>query len=695
MTVKKDIRFRVYVAFTCICILGIAILIKAFLVQVKEGPELRQVAQSMHTRTAVLPAERGDIFAANGELLCSTIPEFDAHVDFGVIKKELFDDSVKVLAQKLSKLFGDASVRSYEAKLRNAHKKQLRYWRLQRNMSYEQYQALRTFPVFNKGKNYGGLIIEPKAKRVNPHGMLAYRTVGLWRDGNAVGLEATYDSVLSGVQGRRIEQKVIGGLWMPLEGSEIEPQNGKDIVTTIDIGMQDIAENTLKSVLKEHDCQYGTCIVMEVETGKVRALANLGRQKNGSYWEDMNYALVPTEPGSTFKLVTLLALLNDKYINIDDIIDAEGGAIKFGGLTMRDSHLGLRKMTIRDAFAHSSNAAMAKLAVQYYYKDPMQFVKHLQNLKLDKRTGIDLLGERRPLVKTPDSKTWSKTTLPWMSTGYEVMITPMHTCMLYNAIANNGKMMKPYLVSEVREYGKTIAKYEPQVLVESVGDASAVKQLQACVEEVALSGTAQGIASPFYTIAGKTGTAQVADKGIKYSDGVYQGSFVGYFPADKPRYTIAVVVRTKPHSRSYYGSTVAAPVFRMIADKIFANNKDWDAPLDSISKSADRVMVASKAKAGQYKNALGFLNMDINVADADMVAQLQTDSFKRMVLVADTTVAVNKVPDVVGMGLKDAVYMLEQQGLRVHIEGKGKIVAQSIVPGNEIRKGRVIVLRLG
>lgn len=695
MTVKKDIRFRVYVAFTCICILGVAILVKALMIQVKEGPELRRIAQSMHTRTAVLPAERGDIFAANGELLCSTIPEFDAHVDLAVIDEQLFGDSVRSLAKSLSGLFGDASAKTYEARLRDAYKKKLRYWRLHRDMSYTQYQQLRTFPIFNEGKNYGGLIIEPKAKRVNPHGMLAYRTVGLWRDGGAVGLEATYDTVLSGAQGRRIEQKVVGGLWMPVEGSEVEPINGKDIVTTIDVGMQDIAENTLKSILQKNDCQYGTCIVMEVQTGKIRALANLGRQKDGSYWEDMNYALLPTEPGSTFKLVTLLALLNDKYINIEDIIDAEGGLIKFGGLTMRDSHLGLHKMTIRDAFAHSSNAAMAKLAVQYYYKDPMKFVKHLQDLRLDKRTGIDLLGERRPLVKTPDSKTWSKTTLPWMATGYEVMVTPLHTCMLYNAIANNGKMMKPYLVSEVREYGKTIVKYEPQVLIEAVADAASVKQLQACVEEVALTGTAKGIASPFYTIAGKTGTAQVADKGIRYSDGVYQGSFVGYFPANEPRYTIAVVVRTRPHSRSYYGGTVAAPVFRMIADKIFAANKGWQAPLDSISKNADKVMLASKAREEQYKRMLGFVGMGINVTDANAIAQLKTDSFKRIVMVADSVMAPNRVPDVVGMGLKDAVYLLEQQGLRVQVQGVGKIVAQSITPGNDIEKGKVIVLRLG
>lgn len=680
------------------CLFGIAIIVKAAMVQVKEGPELLEAAKNMHMRNATLLAERGNIYTEQGDLLCSTIPKFDAHVDFSVIDKELFEEEVSALSDSLAGLFGDKSSRAYEKALRSAHKNRSknRYWLLARGMQYHEYQELRNFPIFNKGKNIGGLIIEPKSVRVNPYGILAYRTVGLWRENaRTVGLEATFDSVLNGVSGRRLEQKMTGGLWMPIEGTEIEPVNGRDLVTTIDVGIQDIAENSLRSILEKYECLYGTCIVMEVATGKVRALANLGRQKDGSYWEDYNYAMMPTEPGSTFKLVTLLALLNDKYIHIEDKVDAEGGAIRFGKLTMKDSHLGLGVMTIKDAFAHSSNAAMAKLAYQYYNSNPEQFLRHVKYIGLHKPTGIDVLGEKRTLVKTPDSKSWSKTTLPWMATGYEVLITPLHTCMLYNAVANNGKMMKPYLVSEVREYGKTIERFAPTVLVPAIGDSSTVAQLQACVEEVGLTGTAKGMKSPFYQIAGKTGTAQVADKGIKYSDGVYQGSFVGYFPADKPRYTIAVVVRTKPRSRAYYGGTVAAPVFRMIADKVFADNKDWSAPVDSMERAIEeKQLVAKKAAADSYGALVNAMGLKLPVEGKGGIAQLVTDS-STTTKVEKLAIVENVVPDVVGMSLRDAVFLLEQNGMKVQISGKGDVISQSIGAGEAITQGRIIVLRLG
>ncbi|MEZ5018311.1 MAG: penicillin-binding protein [Flavipsychrobacter sp.] len=698
MDVKKDIRFRVYIAFTCVCLFGIAIIVKAAMVQVKEGPELIKAAKNMHMRNATLLAERGNIYTEQGDLLCSTIPKFDAHVDFSVIDEELFQDEVKGLSDSLAKLFGDRTSRGYEKLLRSAYKnkRQNRYWLLAKSMQYHQYQELRNFPIFNKGKNRGGLIVESKSVRVNPYGILAYRTVGLWRENaKTVGLEATFDSVLNGVSGRRLEQKMTGGLWMPIEGTEIEPVNGRDIVTTIDVGIQDIAENSLRSILEKYECLYGTCVVMEVATGKVRALANLGRQKDGSYWEDYNYAMMPTEPGSTFKLMTLLALLNDKHIQIEDKVDAEGGAIRFGNLTMKDSHLGLGSLTIKDAFAHSSNAAMAKLAHQYYSKDPEQFIRHVCSVGLDKPTGIDVLGEKRTLVKTPDSKSWSKTTLPWMATGYEVLITPLHTCMLYNAVANNGKMMKPYLVSEVREYGKTIERFSPTVVVPAIGDSSTVAQLQACVEEVGLTGTAKGMKSPFYQIAGKTGTAQVADKGIKYSDRVYQGSFVGYFPADNPKYTIAVVVRTKPHSRAYYGGTVAAPVFRMIADKVFADNKDWSAPVDSMAEAAEeKELIAKKADAKAYKGLVNAIGLKVPVVGDGGMAQLTTDSSKE-VKMTKMAVVENVVPDVVGMSLRDAIFLLEQSGMKVQIDGSGDVLSQSIEAGENIIQGRTIVLRLG
>jgi len=696
VNIKKDIRFRVYVAFTCICLFGIAVIIKAALIQIKEGDRLRQMSMDMHTRTTALPAERGNIYTESGELLCSSIPQFDIRIDWSVISPEMFSENVDTLAICVSNLFRDATPQQYKAKFEEAYSKKLRCFLLQRNLPYYKYQALREFPVFKLGSRRGGFIAEPKVKRINPYGMLAYRTIGLWRENSqAIGMEATYDTVLNGENGSRVEQKMTGGVWAPVEGSEVEPQNGKDLVTTLDIGIQDVAEHALMSVLQRYECLYGTCIVMEVQTGKIKALVNLGRQKDGSYWEDFNYAMIPTEPGSTFKLVTLISLLNDKYININDMVNAEGGAIRFGNRTMRDSHLGLGTLTIKDAFAHSSNAAMAKLAYQFYYKEPQKYIDHLRKLHLHERTGIDIAGERRPLVKSPESKTWSATSLPWMATGYEVLVSPLHTCMVYNAVANNGRMMRPYLISAVREYGKEIKVFEPEAIEEAIGDSSTVAQLQACTREVAISGTAKHIQGPFYSIAGKTGTAQVADKGIKYSDGVYQGSFVGYFPADKPRYTVAVVIRTKPHSGAYYGGTIAAPVFRMVADKIFASQKgSWDGPLDSISKNTKSQMLAKQASANSYRVLLNAIGKQVQLDEGNTIAKLESDTTNKKINITSATVYKGYVPDVNGLGLKDAVYLLEKQGLKVLVEGRGRVQAQSLAPGTQIAKGQTIKLQL-
>ncbi len=372
------------------------------MIQVKEGPRLRALSNSMHTRTTTLPAERGNIYTEDGALLCSSIPQFDVHIDFSVVPEDIFKSKVDSLSGCMAALFRDASPAQYKKTLTEAYKKKLRYFPLKKNLPYYQYQALRGFPIFNRGKRKGGFIEDPRIKRINPYGMLAYRTIGLWRENSqTIGMEATYDSVLNGENGTRVEQKQTGGVWVPVEGAVVEPQNGKDLVTTLDVSIQDVAEHALLSVLQQYECLYGTCIVMEVETGKIRALANLGRQKDGSYWEDFNYAMIPTEPGSTFKLVTLLSLLNDKYITINDMVNAEGGAIRFGNRTMRDSHLGLGVLSIKEAFAHSSNAAMAKLAYQHYYKNPDKYIQQLKKLHLHQRTGIDLAGERSPLVKSP------------------------------------------------------------------------------------------------------------------------------------------------------------------------------------------------------------------------------------------------------------------------------------------------------
>jgi len=697
LDIKKDIRFRVYITFTCICLFGVAIIVKAALIQMKEGPSLRLMAKEMRTRTVALIAERGNIYTEDSSLLCSSVSQFDVHIDFSVIPLKLFNKEVDTLSLCLSRLFKDETAGQYKQELTDAYNSSDRYYTFKRNLPYYQYEAIRSFPIFNKGKNTGGFIEDARERRMNPYGMLAYRTIGLWRENSQIiGLEATYDSVLRGVNGSRLEEKLTGNTWVPIEGSEVEAQDGKDIVTTIDVSVQDVAEHALMSVLKQYECSYGTCIVMEVNTGKIRAMVNLGHQKDSTYWEDYNYALMPTEPGSTFKLATLISLLNDKYVTVDNIVDAEGGSIHFGDRVMHDSHLGLHAMPIWKAYAASSNAAMAKLAYTYYNKDPQKYVNHLLQLRLDKLTGIDLMGERKTYVKNPDDKSWSKTTLPWMATGYEVMISPLHTCMLYNAVANGGKMMKPYLVSAVREYGKEVKKVRPTVLVEHIADPSVIAQLQRCTRAVVSEGTAKSIESPYYSISGKTGTAQVADKGISYTDGVYQGSFVGYFPSEKPKYTICVVIRTKPNSNEYYGGTIAAPVFRMVSDKIFATSiGSWEGQIDSIAKSGKNKMLANKATEKSYKVLLSAIGSKEKVpaGRANSVQQMLVDSSKRL-SVQPQQVYHGIVPDVTGMGLKDAVYLLENEGMQVQIQGNGRVQLQSVPAGTKIIKGQNITLQL-
>jgi cell division protein FtsI (penicillin-binding protein 3) len=674
---------------------GAAIIIKAALIQVKEGPKLKALAKEMHTRFDTLLAERGNIYTEDGVLLSSSIPEFDVHIDFSVIDSGLFAKNIDSLTRCMSRLFKDKSPEQYKEEFVRAYDEEQRYYLLGHKLKYYQYEALRSFPIFNKGKGYGGFIEDSREMRVTPYNMLAYRTIGLFRDSNVTGLEATYNKVLVGENGRRVVQKSTGNVWVPIEGSEVDPQNGKDIVTTLDINVQDVAEHALMSILQKYECLYGTCIVMEVKTGKIKTLVNLGRQPDGTYWEDFNYAMIPTEPGSTFKLVTLLSLLNDKLINVDNIVDAEGGAIRFGNRVMRDSHLGLHAMPIWKAYAESSNAAMAKLAYTYYKDNPSKYVDHLKKLHLDLPTGIDLAGERHTVVISPGSPSWSNTSLPWMATGYGVLVTPLHTCMLYNSIANGGKMMKPYLVNSIREYGKDIKVFKPEE-IEQVGDSNVVAQLQKCMRAVVTEGTAKGIESPYYTMAGKTGTAQVADKGIRYTDGVYQGSFVGFLPADQPKYTICVVIRTKPHSAAYYGGAIAAPVFRMVADKIFSENMGaWAGPLDSLAKVANGMMPAKAATARSYQVLLNALAkpaaMQVDYLNTFM--QLATDS-NRHVTVQQKKVYSDIMPDVTGMGLKDAVYMLESSGMQVQVQGKGKVRGQSVPAGARMAKGQNIILQL-
>lgn len=700
MEVKKDILWRVYLCFIGMGLFAIAILVKVFFVQNVDGNYWRSMADSLHTRYVSLDADRGTIYSEEGRMLSTSIPYFDVRIDFAADNLrdkngKVFKDNVDSLSIYLSRLFNDRTPEEYKQILREGFKSKDRYFLLKRDIQFNQFQQLRTFPMFRLGKNKGGLIAETKNKRINPFKLLANRTIGLSRE-NAqnIGLERTYDEFLKGVTGKRLMRRIAGGTYVPVEGYDIEPENGRDVITTIDVNMQDIVETALMNMMVENEAEHGTCILMEVKTGKIKAIANLGRQPDGSYFEDRNYALEVAEPGSTFKLATVISVLDDKFATMNDMVNLHEGEWQVGRRTVFDSepHPGQTNVTIKHAFELSSNVGMAKLAYQYYNRKPNDFVAHLKKLKLDKTTGIDLTGEGRPVIKTTASKTWSATSLPWMAFGYEVLVSPLQTCMLYNAVANNGKMMKPYLVNSIMEYGKPVKEFEPTVVLDSICSKSTLKQVKQMLEGVVMNGTAKSLWTRYYRFAAKTGTALVANGNRGYSDKIYQSSFAGYFPANDPQFTCVVVIKNKAHAAKFYGAAVAGPVFREVADKLFAIAVEKQMPIKT-ALQIDTLMAFKTGQGHEWKEILNELNIPMrgNVNNNSWVSAKVDDK-----QISFAQVAQNKgaVPNVMGMGLKNALYLLENAGLRVVIKGAGKVRNQSIPGGTQLSRDQTIVIEL-
>jgi cell division protein FtsI (penicillin-binding protein 3) len=522
-------------------------------------------------------AERGTIYSEDGQMLSTSIPQFDVFIDFaaeGLREKsgKRFRENLDSLSICLSSLFKDKSTGEYKQLLNQGYKEQNRYFELRKNMSFREYQELKKFPLVRLGRNKSGFIAEDKTIRLNPYKLLAYRTIGLDRENaQKIGLEQTYDSLLKGRSGKRLVRYIAGGVSVPIEDYEIEPESGKDIVTTLDVFIQEVTENALMKMMIKNEAEHGCAMVMETKTGKIKAIANLGKRNDGSYFEDFNYAINPTEPGSTFKLATMIALLEDKKVSLTSPVNLQGGTWQINGETVYDSEQhGRNEVTVKQAFELSSNVGMAKLAVANYGSAPSQFLRHLHSLKMDTLTGIDITGERKPLIYRPGSKYWSATTLPWMAFGYNLTVTPLQTLMLYNAVANNGRMMKPYLLNAVRDEGNTIKEFGPRVVSESICSNETLQQLKACLEGVCTEGTAKELfKNTPYKVAGKTGTALVADGARGYADKIYQSSFAGFFPAENPQYTIVVVIKNKPHAAVFYGGSVAGPVFKDISDRLY------------------------------------------------------------------------------------------------------------------------------
>lgn len=705
MDIRKDILWRVHLCFLAMIVLGICILGQAFYIQNAEGDYWKEMAQKQHLRYIKTDAERGTIYSEDGNMLSTSIPVFDIFVDFGADglrqnNGERFFNHIDSLSAALSHLFKDASPADYKKKLVAGYKKRLRYYSLKKKVAFEDYVQLRDFPLIRQGRNKSGFIVEVRDNRVNPYVLLANRTIGLSRGDTSknVGLERSYDNVLKGQTGQRLV-RYAAGAYIPVDGAEIAPENGKDIITTIDTYIQDVTENALLKMMESNNSRHGTAIVMEVKTGKIKAIANLGRMENGGYWEDYNYGLGRrTEPGSVFKLTTLMALLEDKYVDTNSIVDCEGGSKTFYGLTIHDSHKGTRKVSVKEAFAMSSNVAFAKLADQFYHKQPQRYIDHLKRMRLNLPSGIDIVGTADPFIKEPSSKYWTKTTIPYMAHGYEELVTPLQMMMVYNAVANEGKLMRPYLVNAVSQYGNVLEEFSPEVLVHGIASRETISKAKECLLEVVESdrGTAKSLRSPHYLFGGKTGTAVTAmdNRGYNKGNKIYQSSFIGFFPYEQPEYTIAVVIQNGQESRLAYGGVVAGPVFKEIADKIYATR---------ISKKSFTEFAAQTDSAFYKIHGTGqdldhlFTTLHYGAKKVDnkqtwAIAYVQNGEVKPMPPPAPS--ANLKVPDVMGMGLKDAVYALEGAGLRVQIAGRGKVVSQSLAAHVDFKKGQLINIEL-
>ena len=699
MNIRTDILLRVYLAFGLIVLLAFAVLFKLFHVQFVEGEKWRSMADSLSTRFANVEAARGNIYSVDGSLLATSVPEYEIRMDMlagGIEKDDVFFEKVDSLAAKLSVFFGDKSTKQYSRLLREARDDKARYLLLKRDVTHQDLKAIRKFPIFNLGRYKGGLISVQQNKRILPFQSLAKRTIG-YKNKNVqpVGLEGAYSAYIDGETGKRMMQRIAGGVWMPVnQDIEIAPKEGADIISTIDINMQDVAQRALKNQLITSDADHGCVILMEVATGEIRAVANFSKVSTGEYEEQFNYAIAASQdPGSTFKLASYLSLLEDNKVDTNSMVATGDGTYRIPGHTIRDSHGGIGTVTVKRAFEESSNVAVAKMINAAYQNDQGKFSEHLYKWGLNKKLMLQIPGEGQPVIKNPQNKSWNKKqTLPQMAYGYEMQITPLQMLAFYNAVANDGRYIAPIFVREIRRLGNTVELFKARVINEKIVSDITIKKAQALLEGVVTQGTGKGLASPLYRIAGKTGTAQVADANKGYQvDKKYQASFCGYFPADNPKYSLIVVVNN-PRKGTYYAASVAGPVFREIADRVYASDVNMFDALKDQKFTGNLIMPESKIgekKATQnvYKTfgikALFAANSDYVMVDTN-----------NKIANKDVKIIEGSVPDVNGMGLKDALFVLGNSGLKTLVRGSGRVVRQSLLVGTRVAKGDPIILEL-
>jgi cell division protein FtsI (penicillin-binding protein 3) len=711
LNVKNEVLLRVYIVAAVVMGVAFLIFLQLFRLSVTEAPKWEAKADSLYVKWVDAPSQRGNILADDGSLLATSLPFFDIHFDAkaegltdAIFNPQSVDSLAWLLSTYVDQQYTPGAYRDWLISLRQAppDTKGIRYVPIAKELSYAKALLVKNFPIFREGRYKGGFIMEQKNRRERPFKILAQRTIGYTREGALpVGLEGSMNSVLEGKEGKQLMIRVPGDVYIPVgDLAEIEPEAGDDIVTTLDINIQDVAERALLNTCQTHNADHGCAVVMEVKTGKIRAMANIGRTPEG-WWETYNYAVGErVEPGSMFKLASFMAMMeNGELDDLEQKIPVYGGKVKIYNEELQDAEPhGRDTMSIREVFAKSSNVGTATLIQQFFKSRPGAFVDQIREFGLDLPTDIEVGGEEAPIIKNPqDPKSeWSGTTLPWMSIGYELLLTPLQLLTFYNAVANDGRMMKPYIVQRTERYGDVIKEFRPTVVKRNIASKSTIVKAKELLKEVVKSGTAEGIRSANFNMAGKTGTAQLNYHKFRASKGIrHQAGFCGFFPAEAPVYSCIVVV-SEPERGGYHGAEVAAPVFRAIAEKCFAMKAELHAPINQNKPNTLKVNQLPTYDAGSkddLKASLRWLNLPYQ-PDADLndwtviVAKDSTGLALQNRAVGDKA-----IPSVVGMGLKDAMYLLENRGCKVRVEGVGKVRRQSLTPGTRAN-GQTCVLFL-
>jgi cell division protein FtsI (penicillin-binding protein 3) len=698
--IKKSIVTRVRVAFLFICLFAAAIVAKVVRVQFFEGQKWADIQKEKRIVYQPVYATRGDVLSDNGSIMATSLPFYRVAFDPTICPEKIFARDIDSLALLLSRFYKDKSPEGYRRKIKNARLSKRRYLRLHsRQINYQDKKMMTSWPIFREGKNKGGVIFEKVDKRFRPFGSLAQRTIGrMNEDKNGSGLEYTFNSQLAGKDGEALFERMAGGNKPIYNGTEVKPMPGYDIKTTIDINLQDVAENALYKALVSNNAQYGCVVLMEVKTGEIKAIANLGKESEGVYVENYNYAVGNhgrTEPGSTFKLASMMALFEETNLTPADSIDTGKGPQKIGGVYMSEATgNGYGKLTIEQVFGKSSNPGTAKLIESTFGQNPQKYVDYLDKFGLTRPLGFQMHGEARPFIRTPADPRWSRPTLSRMAIGYGLQISPLQTLAFYNAVANNGIKVTPIIVKEIRKADAVIERFEAKDYnPQRICSEETVKKLRVLMEGVVHQpfGTGKHVRSQYYKVAGKTGTAWKVKNG-EYDKTVYSTSFAGYFPADNPKYSCIIIIDT-PKSGRIYGGDVAAPVFRELADKAFARSLSLHKPLaariDPNRSKLPPVKAGSQEELTLVCNRLG-----ISTHGLENEEWIRVDSQNHALVWKPNRLQAGRVPNVTGMTLRDALFVLGNQGIKVKCQGVGRVQAQSLQAGTPIKRGDIITLTL-